>query len=142
MDNRRTTVCGRTGDSLSARNTAGKQCVLKEFILAAASNTGALVESAREFEAEASLLSQLHHEGIVRLEDFFAQAGRVYVVLEHVEGQSLRRLVTQMGPLHQDEVVRIGVALCDILNYLHTQDPPIVHRDVTPENIMIRRTEN
>jgi tRNA A-37 threonylcarbamoyl transferase component Bud32 len=121
-----------------ARNSAGAKCVLKEFILATSSTSGALIESAREFEAEVSLLSQLRHPGIVRLEDYFCEDGRVYVVLEYIAGQSLRQMVSQVGPLDQQEVVRIGLAICDVLEYLHGCNPPIVHRDITPENIIIQ----
>jgi len=121
-----------------ARRASGGQCVLKEFILATSSCSGALIESAREFEAEVSLLSQLKHPGIVRLEDYFCEDGRVYVVLEYVQGQSLRQLVSQAGPLSQVEVVRIGQAICEVLEYLHSCNPPIVHRDITPENILVQ----
>lgn len=121
-----------------ARNASGEKCVLKEFILATTSTSGALIESAREFEAEVSLLSQLKNPGIVRLEDYFCEDGRVYVVLEYVQGQSLRQLVTQVGPLSQGEVVRISLAICNVLEYLHGCNPPIVHRDITPENIIIQ----
>jgi serine/threonine-protein kinase len=96
-----------------------------------------MVESAREFEAEVSLLSQLDHPGIVKLEDFFFEQGRVYVVLEHIDGQSLRQRVQENGPLSEAEVVRIGKSICTVLEYLHGGDPPIVHRDITPENILI-----
>ncbi|CAN5557729.1 hypothetical protein BH10CYA1_BH10CYA1_25710 [soil metagenome] len=120
-----------------ARNAAGTQIVLKEFILAIASTTGALIESAREFETEVTLLSQLNNPGIVRLEDFFTEDGRVYVVLEYVHGQTLRQKVQKDGPLSEAEVVRLTQAVCDVLEYLHNFDPPIVHRDVTPENILV-----
>lgn len=112
--------------------------VLKEFVLSSSTDDGATIESAREFEAEVSLLSQLCHPGVVRLEDFFFEQGRVYVVLEYVEGTSLKELVQKQGPLPEAEVKRIGEAVCDILEYMHTQAPPIVHRDVTPENLLIK----
>jgi len=121
-----------------ARRASGDKCVLKEFILATSSSSGALIESAREFEAEVSLLSQLKHPGIVALEDYFCEDGRVYVVLEHIPGQSLRQMVAQSGALDQSEVVRIGQSICEVLEYLHTCNPPVVHRDITPENIIIQ----
>lgn len=120
-----------------ARNASGTQIVLKEFILAIASTPGALIESAREFETEVSLLSQLSNPGIVRLEDFFTEDGRVYVVLEYVQGQTLRQKVQKDGPLSEAEVVRLTLSACDVLEYLHNFDPPIVHRDITPENILL-----
>ncbi len=119
-----------------ATKTSGEKCVLKEFILAT-STAGALIESAREFEAEVGLLSQLNHPGIVRLEDFFSEDGRLYVALEYIEGQSLRQKIQHEGPLSDAEVVRIAQSICAVLEYLHSCNPPIVHRDITPENILI-----
>jgi serine/threonine-protein kinase len=121
-----------------AHRRDGTKCVLKEFILSRAENSGALIESARDFEAEASLLSQLQHDRIVKLIDFFAEDGRVYVVLEHIEGQSLRELVKEKGPLDQRQAVEIALAVCEILSYLHGLTPAMVHRDLTPENIIVQ----
>jgi serine/threonine protein kinase len=120
-----------------AKTTSNKQVVLKEFILAISFTSGALLESAREFETEVTLLSQLNHPGIVKLEDFFTEEGRVYVVLEYVPGRTLRQKVQQDGPLSENAVVDITNKICEVLEYLHSLDPPIVHRDVTPENILI-----
>ncbi len=121
-----------------ATKSSGEKCVLKEFILATSSTSSAPIESAREFEAEVSLLSQLNHPGIVSLEDFFFEDGRVYVAMEYIEGVTLRQKVQQDGRLSESEVVRITQATCDVLEYLHGCNPPIVHRDVTPENILVR----
>lgn len=120
-----------------AQKASGEQCVLKEFILASNLSSGALIESAREFEAEVSVLSQLDHPGIVRLENFFCEAGRLYAVLEYIPGRSLRQLVQESGALSEEEVIRIGESVCGVLEYLHSFNPPIVHRDVTPENILV-----
>ncbi len=128
---------GGQATTYTATNAAGERVVLKEFILSTSAESAALVESAREFEAEVSLLSQLDHPGIVKLQDFFFEQGRVYVVLEHINGQSLRQLVQNKGPLSEAEVVRIGKSICTVLEYLHGGVPPIVHRDITPENILI-----
>lgn len=114
------------------------QVVLKEFILAKPSSSDSLLESAREFESEVSLLSQLNHPGIVRLEDFFYDSGRVYVVLEHIQGQSLRQRVQQHGPLSEGEAIEVALSICDVLEYLHGCTPPVVHRDITPENILFQ----
>lgn len=120
-----------------AKTTTDKQVVLKEFILAISSAPGALLESAREFETEVSLLSQLKHPSIVKLEDFFTEEGRVYVVLEYVPGQTLRQKVQEHGALSEVEVIKFTEKICEVLEYLHKFDPPIVHRDITPENILI-----
>ncbi len=121
-----------------ATKASGEKCVLKEFILATSSTSSAPIESAREFEAEVSLLSQLNHPGIVRLEDFFFEDGRVYVAMEYIDGVTLRQKVQQQGRLSDREVVQITKGVCEVLEYLHGCNPPIVHRDVTPENILVR----
>ncbi|MBX9722816.1 MAG: serine/threonine protein kinase [Candidatus Obscuribacterales bacterium] len=120
-----------------AKKSSGEQIVLKEFILAT-SSSGVLIESAREFEAEVSLLSQLDHPGIVKLQDFFTDSGRVYVVLEQIPGKSLRQKVQEEGALDEKEVSRIARSLCEIIEYLHSCSPAIVHRDITPENILVQ----
>lgn len=121
-----------------ASKTCGEKCVLKEFILSTSPDSAVLIESAREFEAEVSLLSQLNHPGIVQLQDYFFEQGRVYVVMEHIAGQSLRQKVQQSGPLTEKEVIQISESICEVLEYLHNCNPPIVHRDITPENILIQ----
>ena len=120
-----------------ATKTTGHKCVLKEFILASTSS-GMLLESARQFEVEVGLLSQLEHPGIVRLEDFFSADGRVYVVLEYIEGQSLAQLVQQSGRLTQAQAVDISECVCEVLEYIHACNPPIVHRDIAPANILVQ----
>ncbi len=120
-----------------ATKSSGEKFALKEFILAGSSTSGTLIESAREFEAEVSLLSQLDHPAIVKLHDYFCEDRRLYVALEYIDGQSLRQKVLSEGPLSESEVVRISSSVCEILEYLHGLNPPIVHRDITPENLLI-----
>lgn len=115
-----------------------EKCVLKEFVLSTSSDAGALLDSAREFEAEVSLLSQLDHSGIVKLQDFFFEDGRLYVAMDYIEGKSLKQLVLENGPFAEDEVRRIAAEICNVLEYLHGSTPPIVHRDITPENILLQ----
>lgn len=128
---------GQATAYIARKNSSEESVVLKEFILSTAASTGAILESAREFEAEVSLLSQLNHQGVVRLEDYFFEDGRVYVVLEYIEGKSLRQLVQEEGALEEARVITIAESICDVLTYLHNNTPAIVHRDITPENILI-----
>jgi tRNA A-37 threonylcarbamoyl transferase component Bud32 len=121
-----------------ARKADGEACVLKEFILSKSDNGSILIESASEFEAEASLLSQLDHSHVVQMQEFFADNGRAYLALEYVEGESLRKLVKRNGALPPERVREIALQLCDVLYYLHSQNPAVVHRDITPENIIMQ----
>ena len=110
--------------------------VLKEFILSDCQTSGALIQSARDFELEARLLGSLDHPHIVKLLDFFAEDRRVYLMLEHVKGQSLRQLVREKGRLPERQVRAITAQLCQVVGYLHNQTPALIHRDLTPDNII------
>jgi len=119
-------------------DAAGKPVVLKEFQLAPGESLDVLIESARAFENESTILGQLSHPGIVKMIDMFHEGKRVYLVLEHVEGKTLRQLVESDGAIQEKLAARLGLQMCDLLNYLHSQNPPIVHRDFTPDNLMLR----
>ena len=69
--------------------------------------------------------------------DFFVENHRGYLVLEHIEGRSLRELVKQEGALPEPEVVTLALQMCHILRYLHRLEPRVVHRDFTPDNLML-----
>lgn len=119
-----------------ASTRQGYDVVLKEFILSNSDAPGAVVESARDFETECSLLSSVHHPGIVKMQDFFSEQRRMYIVLEHIEGTSLRRFVKDKGPLSEQETLRIALKVLDVLEYIHNLEPPVVHRDISPDNVM------
>jgi hypothetical protein len=125
-----------------ARQADGCEVVLKEFILSTSDAVGALVESAGEFETESTLLSELVHPRIVKMHGCIAEDRRLYIVLEKVEGLSLRRLVRErQEPLSEKETVEVALQVCEVLEYLHTQQPPVVHRDIAPDNIMFSEAQ-
>lgn len=122
----------------SGEQKDGRKVVLKEFQLSQGESLEATVESAKFFESESSILGQLKHPMIVQMLDMFYEQGRVYLVLEHVDGQSLRQHVQTYGPMNEARALSIGEQLCTILQYMHAQEPPVVHRDFTPDNIILR----
>jgi serine/threonine protein kinase len=92
----------------------------------------------QNFEREANILASLNHPAIPKIYDYFTEGIRSYLVLEYVDGQDLEALMgdtEQMLP--QDRVVHWAIQICDVLSYLHSQDPPIVFRDLKPSNIML-----
>jgi serine/threonine protein kinase len=129
---------GGQAAAFTAKNVDGDLVVLKEFILNSAETFGALVESATEFENESSILSRLDHPRVVKFKDIFAQDRRAYIVMEFVEGSTLRQIVDKFGPVSERTALELALEMCDVLSYLHNQAPPVVHRDFTPEN-MIRQ---
>jgi hypothetical protein len=122
---------------LATSNFTKTTVVLKEFILTPGESIEALVASAADFENESTVLSRLSHPQIVQFIDLFLEGHRVYLVLEHVEGKTLRRTVEDDGPLPERTVVQLALQMCDVLQYIHSQTPPIIHRDFTPENLIL-----
>jgi len=110
---------------------------LKEFILPAHAGEEAVRRVALEVEREASLLSRLKHPQIVRMIDSFVEDWRIYLVQEYLEGNSLQNVVARDGHLDITPAIQFGIQMCDVLDYLHTQSPPVVHRDFTPPNLML-----
>jgi tRNA A-37 threonylcarbamoyl transferase component Bud32 len=111
--------------------------VLKELVVPADANS-ALQEKARElFDREARMLVALDHPGIVRVFDHFVENGRNYLLLEYLPGSNLRDLVMEQGPQREPDVLRWALSLCEVLHYLSHRQPPLVHRDLTPDNIVM-----
>jgi len=58
--------------------------------------------------------------------------------MEYVEGENLQQMVTKRGePFPEDQVLEWASQICDVLDYLHGQEPPVIYRDLKPSNIMI-----
>ncbi len=68
--------------------------------------------------------------------DQFDDAPSHYLVLEHCNGKDLRSFVAEHGARSENEVIGIAKQLCKIMIYLHSQSPAVLHRDLTPENVM------
>ena len=91
------------------------------------------------FEREASLLATLSHPGIPKIYDFFSSNGRVYLVLEFIDGKDLEtQLEVRGGAMMEEDVVNWAIQICDVLEYLHGHQPqPIIFRDMKPSNIIV-----
>lgn len=131
---------GGQGAAYKALDIEGDQViVLKEFLLPIYVDISVRKSVLDCFEREARILTRLNHNQIVKLIDFFVEDHRAYLVLEHIEGVTLAQLVIDKGPLPEKRVSELAKQMCTILNYLHNIEPPIVHRDFTPENLILRR---
>jgi serine/threonine protein kinase len=95
-------------------------------------------EYARQFRREAVILATLRHPNLTRVTDHFVIDNRgQYLVMDYIEGEDLRERMDRTGLIPEDEVILIGAAVCDALNYLEACSPPVVHRDIKPGNVKI-----
>lgn len=93
---------------------------------------------------EATLLALLNHDNIVRVEQLIELEGRPAVVMEHVQGLTLERILTANGPLPVSIAVGIAAKVASALDAAYNQRPPgakeplrVVHRDIKPSNIIV-----
>lgn len=95
-------------------------------------------EYARQFRLEAVILAGLRHVNLPRVTDHFVipEQGQ-YLVMDYIEGEDLRQRMDRMGVLPDEEVIVLGVAITEALQYLHTRTPPIYHRDIKPGNVKV-----
>jgi len=87
------------------------------------------------FRREARSAAGLNHHNIVSVYDFGEDAGSYYIVMEYVDGVTLRDVIRQRGPMDPAEAVRIATAVATALAVAHAQGT--VHRDVKPANVLI-----
>lgn len=97
-------------------------------------------EHLRAFQHEASLLANLRHAALPKVSDFFSEGGNYYLVMEHIPGDDLYTLLEKRKrPFSVKDVVRWGDELLKALEYLHGQEPPILHRDIKPPNLKLTK---
>src|SRR5688572_29561133 len=92
----------------------------------------------KQFEREARLLARMHHPALPRVSDHFDEGEGQFLVMQFIAGDDLDQLMRdRQGPFPLDQVLTWGDQLLDALDYLHTQDPQIIHRDIKPQNLKI-----
>ncbi len=124
----------RAGD----RRLSTVSWAIKEMSQSAISGPLERQQARDAFRQEAEMLAGLSHPNLPRVTDHFEQDGKVYLVMEFVPGESLLSFLQREGlPQPQQRVFEWIRQLCDALEYLHTQDPPIIFRDLKPANIML-----
>lgn len=99
----------------------------------------------RDFESvkqnliyEFDLLRSFDHPDLPKIADVIDADDSFIIVMDYVEGSSLETEMKQKGVQEESLVIEWAKQLCDILNYLHTRNPPVIYRDVKPANIMLR----
>jgi eukaryotic-like serine/threonine-protein kinase len=92
----------------------------------------------KQFEREARLLAKLRHSAITRVIDHFRDDDGQFLVMDFVAGEDLAAKLERNGRgLPVAEVLNWADQLLDALDYLHSQEPPVIHRDIKPQNLKL-----
>jgi len=94
----------------------------------------------RSFRMEAEMLSRLEHPRIPRISDFFVEKEKLYLIMDYVEGETLRKKIRNLKAgefFRESQIIEWALNLCNVLEYMHTRPSPIIFRDLKPDNIMI-----
>lgn len=87
---------------------------------------------------EANLMKKLDHPTLPRIVDIIDNKQTVYVIMDYIEGESLNKVLDAYGAQPQEAVIEWAKQLSEVLDYLHTQNPPVIYRDMKPANIMLK----
>lgn len=87
---------------------------------------------------EVDILKKLNHPYLPQVFDFLMVGEDVYTVMSYIPGRSLQELMRSGAKFTQNQLIRWGMQLCSALNYLHSQNPPVIHSDIKPANIMLK----
>lgn len=94
---------------------------------------------------EANLMKKLDHPRLPRIVDIIESGNTLYVVMDYIEGRPMDKVLKHNGPNKQEDikawerqVVKWGIQICEVLDYLHTRTPAIIYRDMKPSNLMLK----
>jgi len=144
MENQNTTLKDRYRlDRLLGRGGMGEVYLAEDTLLSRQVAVKKVLYIGNEYllksaQAEAMVLARLRHESLPKIHDYFNADEAQYIVMEYVEGQELGEMLQlNHGPFALAKVWPWAETLLDVLEYLHGQKPPVVHRDIKPPNIKI-----
>lgn len=129
---------GRGGMSivyLAMDNKLNKSIVVKDIRRRDNGNDSILINS---LHTELNLLKNLDHTALPKIYDIIQNEEDIYVVMDYIEGESLKQKLKREGPLPSHLVIDYAKQLSDVLTYLHNRKPnPIIYRDMKPDNVML-----
>ncbi len=114
--------------------------ILKEAVVPPTAKEDLKNKAYTHFERESVLLAGLDHPQIAKVLDYFIEEGRQYMILQRISGANLRMYIRDKGAVSRKQALKWLSELAKIISYLHSQQPPIVHRDLTPENLILDMT--
>ena len=97
------------------------------------------IDATDTYNREVSILSTVRHRTLPRIHEYFSDPECWYVVMDFIDGITLESYLEQREAtlLPVEDVLDMGIVLCDVLDYLHQQQPAIIFRDLKPANIML-----
>ena len=120
---------------LAMNEKANKQWAIKEMRKEKNKNYEIMRQS---LITETNLLKELKHQYLPSIADIIENDDTIIIVMDYVEGRPLSDILAEQGTIEEERVVEYAIQLCDVLDYLHSQKPPIIYRDLKPANIMLR----
>lgn len=91
----------------------------------------------RQYLKEAELMKYWNHPFLPRIVDVYEEESFICIVMDYVEGETLKNLLWKHGIFSEEQVLLWAKQLASVLSYLHGQTPPVIYRDMKPENVMI-----
>jgi len=131
-------VIGRGGMSvvyLAMNEKANKQWAIKEVRKDGVSNFDVIKQG---LIVETDMLKKFDHPALPSIIDVIDQDGTFLIVMDYIQGNPLSDSIQEHGALPQSDVIDWAIQLCDVLDYLHNQTPPIIYRDMKPANVMLK----
>ncbi len=131
---------GGMGTVYRAEHERLKSVVAVKEIRATPSENTAHRVTLEQYEREAQFLVRLNHPNLPKVTDAFVDSDRFYLVMDFVEGATLDHCLRMGGgkPIDPGTVVNLAIEIVDVLRYLHSQNPPIIFRDLKPSNVMVQ----
>ncbi|HPZ09742.1 MAG TPA: serine/threonine-protein kinase [Candidatus Eremiobacteraeota bacterium] len=117
--------------------------VIKELI-SSFNNPIEAKQAYQQFELQAKILNKLDQPQLPKVEDFFEENSRHFLVMEYLDGKNFKDLVESEEEFFSEEdIIGWAIQLCEVLSYLHGQKPhPIIFRDLKPENIILTKDKS
>lgn len=91
---------------------------------------------------EYKILSKYNHSGIPKIFDVIVEKNRTIVIEEFFQGKTFHNMMKEDGKYTEKRLIKIVLRICEILSFLHEQIPPVIHKDIKPENVIIDTNDN
>lgn len=91
---------------------------------------------------EVHMMMKFNHPAILNVADIVEDEHRICIICEYIEGTTLNTIIEENGPVSEETAIEWAKQLCDVLSYLHKQNPPYIYRDMKPANVILQPVGN